>query len=158
MVSSRAAPFAPFLMIRSAQRLCALPLDGVVETMRALRIEGLAGAPPFVSGLSIVRGEAMPVVHLAHLLTGELGTTPSRFVVVELARDRRVCLAVDEVLGVRGLDPDRESDLPPLLRDAGAASVAALRTLDGELLWLLRAARIVPDPVWQALDERASQT
>ena len=42
--------------------LAALPLEHVVETMRPLPVEPLGDAPRFILGLSIVRGEPIPVV------------------------------------------------------------------------------------------------
>jgi hypothetical protein len=38
--------------------------------------------------------------------------------------------------------------VPPLLATAASEAVAALATLDSELLVVLRAARILPDEVW----------
>ncbi len=122
--------------------LCSLPLSAVVETFRPLRVEMVAGAPPFVLGLSIVRGEPVPVVDLSRLLNGHAGT-PTRFVVVK-ADDRHVALAVDEVVGIRPIAADRMQNLPPLLRDADATIVSAIGTLDNALFVMLQASRIVP--------------
>jgi hypothetical protein len=42
---------AIWLLCRAGSFLCALRLADVVEIMRVLRIEPIAGAPPFVRGL-----------------------------------------------------------------------------------------------------------
>jgi hypothetical protein len=42
--------------------------------------------------------------------------------------------------------------LPPLLRDAAVEAVAAIGTLDAELLLFLRTARIVPEDLLSRLD------
>jgi len=55
------------LLFRIGGRLCALRLESVLETMRPLPVEPMAGTPPFVLGISIVRGVAMPVVDPARL-------------------------------------------------------------------------------------------
>ena len=141
----------PYLLFRCGGRLCALPLSGVRETMRPQPVDAIAGAPPFVLGLSIVRGQPVPIVHLARLLDAAPRAAPRRLILVELGgngRARQVGIAVDDVLGVRRLDlgasPAPDSELPALLRDADVAGVASLKRLDGELLWLLLAARVLP--------------
>jgi purine-binding chemotaxis protein CheW len=143
-----------FLVCRMATCLCALPLDHVVETLRPLPIEMLAGAPPFVLGVSVVRGEPLPVVDLAQLLDG-VAAPIARLVTLATGRGR-VALAVGDVLGLRTLGAEQRRELPDLLRE-GCAGVAALGALDSELLLVLRGARLVPDSVWSAVaEERAS--
>jgi purine-binding chemotaxis protein CheW len=131
-------------------RVCALPLQHVIETMRPLPIEALAGVPRPVSGVAIIRGAAMPVVDLAWLLAGE-ESHPTRFVTVS-ADGRRVALAVDAVVGVRVIPTGSVYDLPPLLRDANGDAIATIGTLDAELLVVLRSGRLVPETVWNALE------
>lgn len=134
------------LICRVAGRSCALPLQSVIETMRPLPVRPVAGAPDFVLGLSIVRGEPVPVVHAARLLAG-IAHPPTRYVSVRVG-ERRAILAVDEVVGVSELQPDALSSLPPLLGSRREV-VTQLGTLDKELLCVLDAARLVPDDVWQ---------
>ena len=130
--------------------LCALPVEHVVETMRPLPVEPLAGAPAFVRGLSIIRGAPVPVVDAASLL-GSPDTQPTRFVMVK-AGARRVALAVSDVIGVRALAPEKLQALPPLLREAAADIVTSIGALDDELLLVLRSARLVPDAVWTSAE------
>jgi purine-binding chemotaxis protein CheW len=156
-MATQAAPSTTSLLFRSERRLCALALDPVRETMRPLPIEPVAGAPPFVLGAAVVRGEVTPVVHVGRLLDPASRAAPGRFVLLELGSARTVCLAVDEVLGVRDLGPvgaTAGQDLPPLFSEA-APHLAALTTLDSELLWLLSTARVVPDSVWPAAAKTA---
>ena len=138
----------PALLVRAAGRLCAVPIAHVVEVMRPLPVERIPGAPTFVHGLAIIRGAPMPVVDLG-LLTARRSAT-GRFVTLRLG-DRRAVLAVDSVVGVRALDGRLLQELPPLLRDAGAEVVEAIGVIDTELLVSLRAGRLVPEDVWQAL-------
>ncbi len=151
-VAQRQAPDAPpaavTLVCRARARLCALPLEAVVETMRPLPVNELPGAPPFVRGVSLIRGAPVPVVDVGRLLgdAGSAGAT--RFVVLRLG-ERRVALAVEAVLGLRELPSQQLAELPPLLRDA-AEVVPRVAALDSELLHVLAAARLVPDSVWQA--------
>lgn len=151
------SPSPSFLLCRSGQRLCALPLGPVRETMRALPLEAVPGMPPFLSGLAVIRGAPVPVLDLARLLgtpAAAAGTlSEARYVTLELAQ-RQVALAVDAVLGVRALDGEAYGAVPPLLHGAEAGLLAALGTLDAELLLVLQAARLVPEGLWQALDAR----
>jgi purine-binding chemotaxis protein CheW len=133
------------LLCRSRARILALPLSRVAETMRPLPLEPLPGAPPFVTGVSVIRAAPVPVVDAALLLGG--GDSHPRRLVTLTVGDRRVALAVDEVLGVRPLAAEALAELPPLLREAGSGVVEAIGTLDTELLLVLRSARLVPESV-----------
>ena len=133
------------LLVRAGPRTCAIPLASVVETMRPLPVAALPGAPPFVAGAAVVRGEPVPVVDLDALLGGP-GGAASRFVTVR-AGDRVTALAVAAVVGVGELPaaaPRR------LLGAADAGAVEALGARDGHLLVVLRAAQLVPDHVHAA--------
>jgi purine-binding chemotaxis protein CheW len=128
-----------------------LPLRHIVETMRPLPVEAMAGAPPYVRGLAIIRSAPVPVVDVARLLGDESapaqaradGGPSARFVTVKVA-ERVIALAVDGVIGARALELDSLRALPPLLRDAGADVVGSIGTLDDELLLVLRSASFVP--------------
>ena len=140
----------PALLCRARARLCALPLQHVIETMRPLPVEPFAGAPPFVRGLALIRGRPVPVVDVGALVSASEPANPTRFVTLRVG-DRRVALALESVLGIRAL-PDAMSGLPPLLTDASAEAVSAVSALDAELLLVLEAARLVPDSLWLGLD------
>jgi purine-binding chemotaxis protein CheW len=145
-------PAGSSLVFRAGGRLCVLPLEHVVETMRPLPTSAVTGGPPFVVGVAVVRGVALPVVDVARVLDASAdarGSAPPaeagrRFVTVRVA-DRAVALVVDAVVGVRTLPEGARRELPPLLRCAASDAVAAIGTLDSELLVVLRAARLVPD-------------
>jgi purine-binding chemotaxis protein CheW len=138
------------LIIRAGPHLCALSVSDVVEVMRPRAIETLAGAPEMVRGLSVIRGAPVPVVDLAKLLgDGEHGL-PTRFVTLRTG-ERNVALSVDAVLGIRDIAPAIQSDLPPLMRDARPDLVDAVSTLDAELLLVLKAAKLLPEEVWNLM-------
>lgn len=141
---------ALWLLCRLGARLCALRLENVVETMRPLPVESIAGAPRFVQGLALIRGVPVPVVDIA-LLFNECDSAPQRWVTID-AGGRIVALAVDHVVGVRAIGTGAGTDLPPLLRDAAEDVVTAMGTLDSELLLFLSAARLIP----QELHDRIS--
>jgi purine-binding chemotaxis protein CheW len=117
--------------------------------MRPLPIEPLAGAPPFVLGLSLIRGSPVPVIDIG-LMFGESTLQPRRMVTLK-AGGRLVALVAESVLGIHSIRADELSNLPPLLRDAGGDVVSAVGVLDAELLLFLRAARMVPDALLNVL-------
>ena len=137
------------LVVRAQAYLCALPLGLVIETMRPLPIEPLAGVPPFVRGMSIIRGEATPVIDLAMLL-GAMRELPWRFVTIRVAA-KQVALSVGAVAGIFDLDPNTMNRLPPLLRGASSDFVNSISVLDDEFLFALRSGWELPPEVWQAM-------
>jgi purine-binding chemotaxis protein CheW len=147
----RASERSPVLVVTAGARACAIPLHHVVEIMRPLRFEPVAGTPSFVRGVSVIRGMPTPVVDLKALLeNGDAGVTYGRFVTMKLG-ELRVAIGVDGVVGLRNLDSIQLGELPPMLRDVAADLIEAIGTCDERLLVVLRAARIVPDEVWTTL-------
>ncbi|MGH7508793.1 MAG: chemotaxis protein CheW [bacterium] len=142
------------LIVTAGTCACAIPFYDVVETMRPLPIEPIAGMPAFVQGVSVIRGIPIPVLDLGALLQlSDRGDTCGRFVTVKIG-ERRAALAVDGVIGLRILDPARMGELPPLLRASASHVIDAIGTSDAQLLVLLRSMRIVPHEVWTALEAR----
>lgn len=139
------------LLCKVGERLCALPLVHVVETMRPLSVEVFPGMPPAVRGLAIVRGKPTPVLDAAMLVGLPTAANEHRFVTLRIG-DRRVALAVDEVIGVRSLSMAELEGLPPLLGAENAAVVTAVASLDRDLLLVLDALRVVPESTWTILD------
>lgn len=131
------------LHCRAGDRVFAIPIAHVVETMRPLPIEPHPNPPSFVIGVSVVRGEPLPVLDAARLLGGA-DARPTRFVTLRVA-DRQVVLAVEAIVGVRDIPPGSLRTLPPLLAGAADGVVASLGTLDAQLLLVLRAVHLVPE-------------
>jgi purine-binding chemotaxis protein CheW len=122
--------------------------------MRPLAIEPLASAPSFVQGISIVRGEPIPVLDLRQLLGSTSQTERPRRLVVIRVDSRCAGLFVDGVEGVRHLPPDMLRALPRLLGDTSAELVTEIGRLDEKLLMVLESGRLVPDSVWAMLKIR----
>lgn len=148
----------PMLLCGVAGRFCAVPIEHVVETMRPLPIEAVAGAPDFVLGVAIVRGAALPVVDAARLVgSNTASATPSgRFVTLRVDA-RHVVLAVESVAGVRRLPATSIAELPPLLRDATVDLVETLGALDARLLVVLRAMHLVTESLPSMPEERGEE-
>jgi purine-binding chemotaxis protein CheW len=128
----------------------ALPLPSVIETMRMLPIEAVAGAPALVRGLCIIRGAPTPVVDAAQLFDGEARAC-ERLVTARTGR-RIVAFAIDSVLGIQDFPADRKQQLPPLLRDVD--SITSIAALDDELVFFLQLARILPADFRDGSEER----
>jgi purine-binding chemotaxis protein CheW len=152
-VPTTASP-AQWLMCRVGDRLVALDLDCVVETMRPLPLQAFTDVPRFVLGISVIRGAVVPVLDVGSVL-GVPGARPARFVTIRLD-ERRVALAVDAVLGIRRLDLAGLHDVPPLLAALDQAALSAIGTLDSGLVLVLGQARLVPDRVWVQLDAQSA--
>ena len=60
-------------MCRTGERVLAVPLPRVIETMRPLPVEPFAGGPAFLSGLARIRGEVVPVLDTGVLLGATSG-------------------------------------------------------------------------------------
>ncbi|MFZ5889512.1 MAG: chemotaxis protein CheW [Myxococcota bacterium] len=138
---------ASLLLVRAHQLTCALPLGSVSEVMRPLPLQLLAGLPPYVRGVSMIRGRATPVVDLSVLLGHELLSALGRYVVVKASS--RVALAVSAVERVWVPRSRQFSELPRLLADAGSQHIRSLESLDGELVSVLASTVVLPEEVWQ---------
>lgn len=139
----------PSLLCVAGSSICALPLEHVIEAARPMPIEPLAGAPSFIAGFSIIRGTPIPVVSVDLLLGGSKGGY-ERLVVVRAGK-RRAGLLFQGVIGTRSLSGNVFAGLPPLL-STGSRAVAEMGALDGELVTLLDATKIVPDDVFAMLE------
>jgi purine-binding chemotaxis protein CheW len=140
-----------WLICRAGRMLCALPIEHVLEIMRVLPINPLAGAPDYVRGVCIVRGSPAPVVD-AGLVIGNVATEPTRLVAIRAAH-RTIALAVTEVVGITATATDTADELPPLIRDAASETIAAIEARDAELLVFLKSSRLVPDDVLARLED-----
>jgi purine-binding chemotaxis protein CheW len=137
----------PAVLVRVGAHVCALPVGGVVESMRPLPTRPLAGTPACVLGVAVIRGVPAPVVDVGALL-GDPGARRARWVVVRCG-ERAAALAVDAVLGVQTLPGAAAAT--PLVAGAAGGAVTELRTLDAELVLVLEAASLVPEGAFHAL-------
>ena len=130
------------LLVSAGSWRCALPLASVAETMRALPLSPCASVAPYVRGVSVIRGSATVVLDLACLLGGSAGSC-RRFVLLRTS-DRPVALGVDALEGILSLS---EAELLPLrsLLTPLDVQVAALGSLDGDLVALLHPTLLLPE-------------
>jgi purine-binding chemotaxis protein CheW len=142
-----------WLLCRAASHHFALPMQHVVETMRMQPVESVAGCPPIVCGFSVIRGVPTPVIDAALLFDGQPGQR-ERLVTVRTGK-RTIALATQAVVGVWEMADDELDNLPPLLGNVEV--IAGLATLDQQLVFLLRAARIIPDDILDQLNAAGAQ-
>jgi purine-binding chemotaxis protein CheW len=140
------------LLVRCGGRLVGLPVEHVEETMRPLPCERVPSAPPYVRGVSVVRGLVTPIVELGELVGAERDGSPARLVTVRTGEGRRVGLLVDRVLGVRARGAGLGLHLPPLLAGAERDLVVEIGRLDDHLLTVLDATRVLPEEVLDQLE------
>jgi purine-binding chemotaxis protein CheW len=138
------------LLVVAGDRTCAIPIAHVVETMRPLPIDAIAGAPSFLLGLSVIRGIPVPVVDLEAVIGAGRAREIFRFVALRVGA-RRVALAVRAILGLRELEGSGMTEMPPLLREARTDVIEAIGVLDTELLLVLRASRLLSEEVWEKI-------
>ena len=153
VVQSAGTGTTRLIIFRARGLLCGLPLGSITELMRPLPVEPFPKMPPFVLGISVVRGYAVPVVDAGAMLHGGESESPSRFLSLR-AGNRRAVLAVERVLGIRDLGRQAVTELPPLLGVARAEVVDAVGTLDRELLLVLGAGRLISQDVWSVVEKR----
>ncbi|MCA9601479.1 MAG: chemotaxis protein CheW [Polyangiales bacterium] len=144
------------LLCRANGRTCAFPLSSVVEIMRPLPVVPVAEAPGYVDGIAIIRGEPTPVVRTAKLVGGQ-DEEVARFVTLR-AGSRFVALAVESVLGVRGIPTRILRELPPLLRDTASDAVDRIGVLDAELVAVLGHVTWLPESVFEATERVADDS
>jgi purine-binding chemotaxis protein CheW len=131
------------LVVEAAGLTAAIPLESAREIMRPLPIAVVAGSPPFVLGLSVIRGASVPVVDLGALLGRPAGREELGRFATLVVEGRSVAVAVRAVSGIVDLDPETLSGLPPLLSHAANDVVDALALHDTGLLLVLKATRLV---------------
>lgn len=139
------------LLVRAGDRICALPLESVIETMRPQPSLQVADTPAFIRGLAVIRGSPVPVVDLGMFFDGKNDRQLNRYVLARLG-SRRVALAVREVIGLRRLDRSALEAFPPLLQDAYGEMVKAIEVRDQELHMLLQLSHVIPEDLWQRLE------
>jgi purine-binding chemotaxis protein CheW len=117
-------------------------------------VEAIAGMPSFVRGVAVIRGAPTAVVDAAALVSG-VASHPTRFVTMKIGM-RRIALAVDRVVGVVEIPLSSLRALPPLFQDASLEVIAAVGTLDAELLLVLQGTRLIAEEHWAELETGCS--
>ena len=128
------------ILVRARSQLCALPITAVAETLRPLPTTHLAGLPPWVLGMAVIRGHSVPVVDLGRLLGVEGPPDPRRLVLMRSA-DRPLALSVEAVVGIDDADDAPLDRAAPPMREGIVESFGVHRQ---ELLAVLSAGHLLP--------------
>jgi purine-binding chemotaxis protein CheW len=122
-VHETAAPSTTVLVVDAAGSSHGLPAASIVELLEDAVVTRLPLAPPFLTGVAILRRQPVLVFSLARLLGGEPTAGSGGHVVVAIGRSRFV-LAVDAIGGLQRLsmtDADRSpADTQPVRLDPAA--------------------------------------
>jgi purine-binding chemotaxis protein CheW len=155
--AANSPPVASYeLIVQLDWTCCAIPLIDVLEVMRPLALERVAGAPNFVMGLALIRASPVPVIDLNVVVSGETSTGHKRFITLRV-EDRIVALAVRSVVGIAPLDISLIRRLPPLLKNSNTSVIESITKLDSHFLVVLNAAHLLSEQQWAALyPERAA--
>jgi purine-binding chemotaxis protein CheW len=132
---------APYLVVRVAGQLCALPVVQVIEVLRPPEDLALEAEDPGLLGMVTLRGAATAAFDLARLLglrAGDQRATAGRLVSVRM-QPHPVALLVDEVIGVRALHPASFARI-----DLPGARERVMGRFDAQLVQLLETSGIVP--------------
>ena len=129
------------MVVQAGELRCALPVSVVREIMRPMPVRRVAGMAAAVRGVSIIRGEPIPVVSLDRLL-GQPEAEERRFVVLRTP-GRDCALAVDQVHTLRSVKSDVWQAMPRLL--SRMESAAQMVAEDQDLVVSLNMARLVAE-------------
>ncbi|NBD09989.1 chemotaxis protein CheW [Corallococcus silvisoli] len=123
---------------RAAGQTYALESRFILEVMRAPELTPLPGSPPLLRGLTLLRGEVLPVVELAPLFGRPAANASGPVLVVGTAR-AELGLRTDEVSEVAVLTGTELLPAPPSLEEEAGALVSGVSpdgtlVLEGEAL------------------------
>ena len=134
-----------FLIVSASEQRYALPLADIAEIMRPLPLQKIGASITGVLGVSRIRGNVVPVIGLANLIS-QAAPEPARFVSMR-SRRRKFALAVDSVIGVYELETTNAQELPALVQAVPGIQKAA--ELNHELVFYIEPIHLVPEAVWE---------
>lgn len=94
-----------YIVFRLGSMEFGIEIDKVSEILKAREPRVLPAVEDFISGVITLRGEVVPLVDMRKRLGIESVPAKQRTVLVRAGGDR-VGLIVDEVIGIRGFDPE----------------------------------------------------
>lgn len=154
-----------FLIVKIGSKYAALRVLDTKEILRPLPLEAFANLPPFIRGLSLIRGMQTPVISLKEFLEGPHNESNhpndeiKKLIWVTLGvMDRPIAIEVDSIAGIFEISSEVLQNVPPLLAHAYSDSISSCGVLDHDLLLVLQLALFIPADVWQKLDPLMSSS
>ncbi len=127
-------PVPTFLLFALDDLRFAIPVDQVRETVRAVAITPLAGAPGVIEGIIDVRGTVTPVLDLrARFRLPKRDITVSDHLILASAGGRPVALRVDRVIDIQAVPSSALSEVSTS-EPAFAHLAGVVRLPDGMVL------------------------
>lgn len=143
------------LVVSARERVCAIRISQLGETMRPLPISTLGGAPAYVLGVALIRGVATPVVDLGAALGESSAPRITRFLTIKNG-PRRLALAVDALVGVQHLSAASLRPLPSHLQLSTGEKIEAVGAIGEQLLFVVDPLHLAPPQLWATLNEEAA--
>jgi purine-binding chemotaxis protein CheW len=142
-----AVPHCQLVVVALAGEYYGLDIDAVERIIELPHITAVPHTPPYIAGLTNLRGAVLPVLDLRarfELPPGE--PTPAARVVVVRAHDVAVGVLVDAVREVVRVAEQDVEPPSPLVAPIDAAYIAGVVKAQGPLVALLDLAQVVPRP------------
>ena len=135
-----------FVIFRLQDAEFGAEISSVLEISRMLEVTRLPEAPGFIEGVVNLRGQVIPVIHLARqfkLSSGPLTSKTARIVVVDVGGET-VGLMVDEVPEVLRM-PETQMEPPPELTQSGVKQdyIKAVAKLGERLVIILDLSKVL---------------
>lgn len=117
----------------------AFRLDTILEILRRQYIIDVPGAPPFLVGITSLRGKVIPIVDLSMRLLGTKvsNSVKNRILVMEGKRGILGCL-VDEVIGVVRTSLINKEEPPEHLKEEQKVFIDGIFIIDSRFVTLLK--------------------
>jgi purine-binding chemotaxis protein CheW len=144
--SAAAFPEEPVLVMEIAGTVLGLSLARVREVAQVGPVTRIPFAPPFVTGITVVRGRLVPLIDGARFLLGNGEVRGERIVVLDVGTgDESLAFRVDAARGVIDLARTETRPPPPEASSALPQGLAARVALpaDRRLVTVLDADRLV---------------
>lgn len=99
-------PLNQYLIFKIETHFFAIPIDVVIEIIRAVRLSALPDGPPLLQGLLNIGGDMVPVVDIRQQLAlPRRGIAVSDRIIIVRVDEYEVAFAVDRIEGVAALEP-----------------------------------------------------
>jgi purine-binding chemotaxis protein CheW len=132
------------VLFRVAEAPMAVPVAQVEYVERLGPLTQVPGAPPFLRGVTSLRGQVVPIVDLAERLgLGSRPLGPKARVLVVRVDDQVVGMAVDDVLRVLYLSEDAVQPPPPVVARVSARFLAGVAYIQGDVVLVLNLQRVL---------------